>query len=145
MLSPKSRASEQRRTIRKRKRKHLNKKFYNSKEWKATRTAYINWYRQKCFRDIPKGVWYTKNKDRLTMKFHQVSYLLSLDYLPCEICMKLYAVEAYDKVDEGIELDHIEALNPENALISDGFGDPFDFNNLQLLCRRHHSRKSNRG
>jgi len=47
-------------------------------------------------------------------------------------------------MEEGKELDHIEPLNPENALDSAGHGDPFDHDNLQLLCHRHHSKKSQR-
>ena len=85
-----------------------------------------------------------------------VSYLLSLEFLPCEICLKHYAADAYDKVEEGIELDHIQPVNPEDALdrsytcekgpkdFKYKYGDPFAFDNLQLLCKRHHSKKSQR-
>jgi hypothetical protein len=92
----------------------------------------------------------------------QVTYILQLEYLPCEICLKLYCADAYDTVEKGVELDHIEPVNPEDALdrkyflhISEGYGgrtsvefptygDPFSFDNLQLLCRFHHAKKSQR-
>ena len=78
------------------------------------------------------------------MDARQVSYILSLDLLPCESCLRLYINEAYDTVEEGKELDHIESVNSENALKSADYGDPFEFSNLQLLCKRHHAKKSQR-
>ena len=61
---------------------------------------------------------------------------------------------------EGKELDHIIPINPEDALdrvvtpimavksedcyVTYEFGDPLDQNNYQWLCRRHHSKKSQR-
>ena len=74
----------------------------------------------------------------------QVTYIIAHPDLPCEICLKHYIAEAYDTVEKGVELDHIQAVNPDNAIQSDGYGDPFDFNNLQLLCKRHHAKKSQR-
>ena len=78
------------------------------------------------------------------MRANQVLYILSLDFLPCETCLRLYCVDAYDKVEEGKELDHIVPVNSENALESKDHGEPLAFTNLQLLCRRHHAKKSQR-
>jgi len=143
MWSPKSRANKSERK-RQGPRRHLNTKFYTSKAWRETRAAYINAYRHRMIGLVKTGYWITRNGDRLPLTFSQVTKLLSLDYLPCEICLKLYAAGVYETLDEGVELDHIEPVNPENALISEGYGNPFDHNNLQLLCKRHHARKSNR-
>ena len=96
-------------------------------------------YRNKLYGYVKWGRW-----EGMELDMSQVSYLLSLEFLPCEICLKHYAADAYDKVEEGIELDHIEPVNRENALQSEGHGDPFSFDNLQLLCRFHHSKKSQR-
>ena len=142
MISPKSRA-----TPRKRKRvkkEHFNKKFYNSKAWRETRSNYLRALQPRIQREVLKGYLILRNGERLSLQSHQSTYLLSLSFIPCEICLKLYAAEAYSEVMEGIDLDHIEKINPEDALDSDGWGDPFDTNNLQLLCKRHHTRKSNR-
>ena len=116
-------------------------------------------YQYYLYEYISNGIW-----DQMSLKANQVSYILSLGFLPCEICLRLYAADAYDKVEPGKELDHIEPVNPENALnrIVTGatavgsksdiieikhsflYGDPFDFDNLQYLCKRHHAKKSQR-
>jgi 5-methylcytosine-specific restriction endonuclease McrA len=68
-----------------------------------------------------------------------------LSTLPvCEICLRLFLADAYDKVNKGTQLDHIKPVNPDNALQSEGWGHPYDNDNLQLLCSYHHSKKSNR-
>ena len=155
MESPKSRQHKEKTPTMYRSREHKNKKFYNSKAWKDTRKAYLAHYQYKLFSNIPNGKW-----RRMDVGFAQVSYILSLDYLPCEVCLKFYIADAYDKVEPGHELDHIEPVNPENAtdrfrLIKGSnmrggfdydyvFGDPFEFNNLQYLCKRHHAKKSQR-
>jgi len=142
MISPKSRA-----TPRKRKRvkkEHFNKKFYNSKAWRETRSSYLRSLQTRIQREALKGYLTLRNGERLSLQPHQVGYLLSLAFTPCEICLKLYAAEAYSEVMEGEDLDHIEKINPDDALDSAEWGDPFDHNNLQLLCKRHHARKSNR-
>ncbi len=150
MESPKSHKHKEKRVSYKR-REHKNKKFYNSKAWRDTREAYLRHYKARLYKDIPEGKW-----DNLSLKAHQVSYILSLSYLPCETCLRLFCAEAYDKVEEGKELDHIISVNPENATnridvttIEDKdtaylYGHPYDFNNLQLLCRTHHAKKSQR-
>ena len=143
MESPKSRAHKEKKTSYRR-REHKNKKFYNSKAWRDTREAYMKHYQRKLFNYIPLGKW-----DRMDLDGAQVSYLLSLEYLPCETCLKLYCADAYDTVDKGVELDHIDPVNPENAIERTSpkdkiYGDPFSFDNLQLLCKRHHAKKSQR-
>ena len=154
MISPKSRQHKEKRVSYKR-RKHKNKQFYNSKAWRDTREAYLRDYQQKLFKYIPRGAW-----DNVGLDIHQISYILSLGFLPCETCLRLYAAEAYDKVEPGKELDHIEPVNPENALerilisleapyngpitIDYKYGDPLNFDNLQYLCKRHHAKKSQR-
>ena len=138
MLSPKSHQHKERKESYRR-REHKNKKFYNSRAWRETRAAYMRHYRDKLFREIPKGKW----RD-IGLTGHQVSYILSLSWLPCERCLRLYSVDAYDKIDKGVELDHIIPVNNEDALKSKGYGDPFSFDNLQLLCKRHHAKKSQR-
>lgn len=138
MESPKSHAHKEKK-LSYRRREHKNKKFYNSKAWRDTREAYMKHYQQRLFNEIPQGKW-----NGLALTMPQVSYLLALDYLPCETCLKHFAADAYDTVEEGKELDHIDPINRENALQSDQFGDPFAFTNLQLLCKRHHAKKSQR-
>ncbi|HDY66574.1 MAG TPA: HNH endonuclease [Candidatus Scalindua sp.] len=143
MISPQSHKKP--RPPRKRfKRKHLNKKFYNSAAWRQTRVSYIKRYQALLWKNAADGVWRDRNGNQLALESHKALHLLSMDYLPCEICLKLYCANAYDTMEEGKELDHIEPLNPENALDSAGHGDPFDHDNLQLLCHRHHSKKSQR-
>jgi len=124
-------------------RKHLNKKFYNSKAWRDTRKAYITALEHKVWQSAKDRVWNLKGAE-LEMEAEQCNYLFSISFIPCEQCVKLLAVGQYDSVNEGKELDHIDPLNPENALDSKGWGNPFDHDNLQLLCRRHHAIKSNR-
>lgn len=163
MISPKSRQHKEKK-VSYRRREHKNKKFYNSKAWRDNREAYMKYYQGEIFRDIAKYRWRGES-----LKAHQVGYLLSLSFLPCETCLRLYVAEAYKKVSDGKELDHIEPVNPENALdrvqsyeavkttlyssfdtmLDDGeiiskYGDPFSFDNLQLLCKRHHAKKSQR-
>lgn len=135
-------------------RKHLNKKFYNSKAWRDTRIAYLYKLEKKIHEEILHGFW-TVNDNRMEVEVHKVSYILSVN-LPCETCLRHYISDAYNDINEGKELDHIIPLNPENALDTVGYymeddrwqakdyGDPFDFNNLMYLCRRHHAKKSTR-
>ena len=163
MESPKSRAHKEKRASYRR-RKHGNKKFYDSKAWRETREAYMRHYQRRLFNYIPLGKW-----ERMDLDAQQVTYILQLEYLPCEICLKLYCADAYDTVEKGVELDHIKPVNPNDALdrvfigaraikttIVPGlpdriegeleyfYGDPFSFDNLQLLCKRHHAKKSQR-
>lgn len=181
MESPKSRQHKEKR-LSYRRREHKNKRFYNSKAWRDTRDSYMRHYQHALFTHIPEGKW-----EGESMKADQVLYILSLGWLPCEICLRLYVAEAYDKVSEGKELDHIEPVNSEKALERDMYvcdlcshtgginymditaateldpspvvkcpkcggyceyvpiyGDPFSFDNLQLLCKRHHAKKSQR-
>ena len=138
MESPKSRSYKEKKTSYRR-REHKNKKFYGSKAWRETREAYMRHYQRRLFKHIPMGKW-----ERMDLDAQQVTYILQLEYLPCEICLKLYCADAYDTVEKGVELDHIEPVNHDNALLSEGYGDPFSFDNLQLLCKRHHAKKSQR-
>ena len=124
-------------------RKHLNKKFYNSKAWRDTRIAYLTYLKNKVWQSAADHVWTLPNAE-IELTDAQSTYILSLDYIPCETCMKLFALDHRTYVREGKELDHINPLNPENALISKDYGSPFDHNNLQLLCSTHHARKSQR-
>lgn len=127
----------------KQRRKHLNKKFYNSKEWRDTRQNYLLKLQKKVWDDAMDHVWNLPQAD-LELSEAQSLYLLSLDFIPCEQCIKLFAIGQYDYVKPGKELDHIDPLNPENALESKDWGNPFDNENLQFLCRTHHAKKSNR-
>lgn len=124
-------------------RKHLNKKFYNSAQWRSTRESYLTYLQNKVWDEAKMHVW-TLPQAELELNDMQSLYLLSIGFIPCETCVKLFAIGHYNTVNEGIELDHIEPLNPENALESRDWGDPFNRDNLQLLCRKHHARKSNR-
>lgn len=138
MISSKSRQHKEKKTSYRR-REHKNKKFYNSKAWRETREAYFKHYQALLYRDIPEAKWKGQG-----LESHKVSYILALGYLPCEICLKLYCADAYDTVERGVELDHIKPVNREDATQSEGYGDPFSFDNLQLLCRTHHAKKSQR-
>jgi len=142
MWAPKSHNYKSPQKKKYRRREHQNKKFYNSKAWRETRSSYLRSYQTKLYRDVAQGFWITGGH-KFELSPHQQTYILQFTY-PCEICLKLYCAGAYDTIKEGKELDHIEPLNPENALQSDGFGDPFDHDNLQMLCRTHHAKKSQR-
>jgi len=142
MESPKSRRHREKKQSYRR-REHKNKKFYNSKAWKETRNSYIRAYQQKIYSEVTKGYW-TVSGTRLELSPIQQTAILSLPDPPCELCLKLYAVEAYDKMNPGVELDHIEPINRENALESAKHGDPFSHDNLMLLCKNHHAKKSQR-
>ena len=143
MQSPKSRQYEEKKNAPYRRRKHKNKKFYNSKAWKSIRHTYINAYEQKIRDEVSKGYWTTRDGLRMELEPHQISYILVYN-LPCEICLKLYIAGAYTTIEDGKELDHIIPVNNENALLSKGHGNPLDLSNLQLLCYRHHDKKSKR-
>ena len=138
MESAKSRQHREKRDTHVR-RKHSNKQFYNSKAWKDVRKAYLDRYREALYSQVPLGSW-----NGIDISEAQQSYILSLPFLPCETCLRFYCADAYDTVDPGKELDHIKPVNRENAMESKEHGDPFDMNNLQYLCKRHHSKKSQR-
>jgi len=141
MLSPKSHKHKERK-LSYRKREHKNKKFYNSQAWRDTREAYMRYYQLGLFNSIPDGKW-----GEFSLSGKQVMFLLSMitsEWLPCETCLSLYAQKAYDTVEKGVELDHIVPVNRDNAMESEEYGDPFGFRNLQLLCKRHHAKKSQR-
>ena len=161
MDSPKSYKHKEKRVSYKR-REHKNKKFYNSKAWRETRDAYMRHYLNRLYIEIPMGKWKGMEIDN-----YKLTYLMSrinIDFLPCETCLKLFIADAYEDVEKGVELDHIQPVNPEDALnreyecvvtgITKGgnsygeyafkYGDPFSFNNLQLLCKTHHAKKSQR-
>ena len=121
------------------KRKHLNKAFYNSRAWINTRKSFLQHYQNDVWIQVNKGIY-----NGLIILISKQSYILSLPYIPCKRCLSLYIVGAYDEIREGKEVDHIEPLNPAEAIDSEGFGDPFSFDNLQPLCPRHHAKKSNR-
>ena len=110
-----------------------NRKFYNSKAWKDFRISYINKLTDKQYNDILNS----------NIKENRKSYLLSMVPV-CEICYRLYKADAYDKVNKGCPLDHIDPVNPEDAIRSKGWGEPLDENNVQLLCDYHHNKKSGR-
>ena len=166
MDSPKSYKHKEKRVSYKR-REHKNKKFYNSTAWRETRDAYMRHYQARLFREIPMGKWAQMDIDN-----YKLTYLMSKinkDFLPCETCLKLFIADAYEDVEKGVELDHIQPVNPKNALnriltgaeaietkivpglpdeievkLNYFYGDPFSFDNLQLLCKTHHAKKSQR-
>lgn len=139
MYSAKSHAHKEKRQGGHFRREHKNKAFYNSTAWKSVRLAYIKTYQELIDTEIPTGKWQGIDIDQW-----KVSYILQLDSLPCEICLKLFVSDAYDEVDAAYELDHIVPVNPDNALEREGYGEPFSFDNLQYICKRHHSKKSQR-
>jgi len=122
---------------------HHNKKFYNSKAWKDTRKGYINALQHKLWQEALQNKWSLTSAD-LELTDYQKAYLMSLDFVPCERCIRMYAIGAYSAVVPGVDLDHIDPINPDNALDSQGWGNPFDHDNLQLLCKKHHSKKTGR-
>ena len=124
-------------------RKHLNKRFYNSKAWRDTRKAYILNLRNKVWNECRENKIVLRGAT-LEITTYQAAYIMSLDYPICEQCLKMFSIGVYDTIREGKELDHIYPLNPEDALDSKEWGDPFNQDNLQLLCRPHHAKKSNR-
>ena len=127
----------------KQERKHANNAFYNSKAWRDTRKLYLVRLKERVWQSAIDHVWNLPMAE-LELSDTQSAYLLSLDFIPCEQCVKLFCLDEYDTVREGKELDHIDPLNPLNALDSRDWGSPFDHDNLQFLCHTHHSKKSNR-
>lgn len=107
-------------------RKHYNSAFYTSKQWRSFRQGYIN-------RLIEKQAAMTAD-------------LEVLNKLPvCESCLRhRLAIPDYP-IFEGRELDHINPINPDDAYDESGrWGKAFDENNVQLLCSKHHAKKSAR-
>lgn len=113
-------------------RTHTNSKFYNSAAWRRSRKTYIENLTQYQWNVITK----LETEDKM--------YLL--DKVPiCERCLDLYLLGAYNTVETAKELDHINPINPDNALDTKGkYGNPIDQDNYQYLCPTHHSKKSNR-
>ena len=112
-------------------RTHTNAKFYTSTAWRGLRKQYLAKLSEKQLTMIQSS------------DTHRIGYLI--DMIPiCETCLRLFMADAYDTVTRGHELDHIEPINPDNALDSDRFGQPLDESNLQFLCTRHHAKKSQR-
>lgn len=62
----------------------------------------------------------------------------------CEKCLALYKSgrRKPEQLFPGKPVDHIDPVNPENPMVAEGFGEPLDINNLQLLCNSHHSKKT---
>lgn len=131
MLSPKSnipkpeRKPQQGRT-------HTNAKFYTSAAYRRLRKQYLS-----------KLSDYQVELIQTEATPEQILYLL--DNVPiCETCLRLFLADAYDTVTRGHELDHIQPINPDDALKDEGYGKPLDETNLQFLCTRHHAKKSQR-
>jgi len=134
MISPQSnKKREPRQFKRTRKHTHKNNKFYSGAAWRNLRSLYITKLTNHQYDAIPL----------ISALDHRKAYLI--DNVPiCETCYRLYIHGAYDKVNKGEELDHIDPINPDGALQSEGWGEPLDQDNLQLLCRGHHSKKTTR-
>jgi hypothetical protein len=116
-------------------RKHLNKKFYTSYKWRKHRQSYITQLQHK------------QTEDALNSNLPEPYILDIVNHLPvCENCLDRFIKQFQPGLNEGTELDHIKPINPENALdTQDGkYGEPLDFNNNQLLCKRCHAEKSGR-
>lgn len=113
-------------------RTHTNAKFYSSTAWRGLRKQYLAELSDKQLTIITTEVEIPKQ-------------LYLIDKIPiCETCLRLFMADAYDTVTKGHELDHIQPINPLNALDSKWFGAPLDKSNLQFLCTRHHAKKSQR-
>ncbi len=69
---------------------------------------------------------------------------MSIEFIPCEQCVKMFALDVKPSVKPGRDVDHIDPLNPNNAIDSKDWGDPFNEDNLQYLCTSHHTKKTNR-
>ena len=114
--------------------------FYTRAAWRRTRKAYIQEYIQMLRDEVPKG-YVTIKQARLPLEPYQQTKILSM-FAPCEKCVKMYVIGAQYDMSEGEQVDHIDPINPDNPLESDGWGNPFDRDNLQLLCHRHHAKKT---
>lgn len=115
-------------------RKHTNKKFYNSKSWRSLRIVYID-------------TLIEEQRNRIIETFPAKQQLSLLNDIPlCERCLDLLDVHGEYNVKRGKELDHIKPINPVNALdtCNGVYGEPLSINNLQLLCPEHHAKKSAR-
>jgi hypothetical protein len=112
-----------------------NHKFYNSRTWRAFRKAIITKIGNKQYNEIGSSNLDTEKK------------LYLLDNVPvCKKCYEMYINDWRDTVRVGTDLDHIQPVNPENALnTEDGkWGNPLDEGNVQLLCKKHHTIKTQR-
>jgi len=142
MISPKSRHKPPKREFQPV--EHTNKPFYNLKRWKDTRKVYKQNYQDKIFKEVPNGYWIDRLGRKRKVSVRQQTFILSKG-LVCEKCMRLYLADAREEneVFEGFILDHIDPVNPDNALDTMGgiYGDPFSFDNFQLLCRKCDNKK----
>jgi len=115
------------------KRKHLNQKFYESNRWRRKfKPRYIEQLRYNQYQ-------LAENAD-----IHATRKLEIINHIPvCEQCLDRYMKEFQPGLNQGKELDHIKPVNPTNALDTQGkYGEPFDTDNVQLLCVRCHAEKS---
>jgi 5-methylcytosine-specific restriction endonuclease McrA len=115
--------------------------FYTRPAWRNTRAAYIQNYIQTIQTEVPQG-YITIKTGRYELEPHQITRILSINK-PCEKCLQMYCIDDTREINEGTQLDHIDPVNPDNPLDTAGkWGDPMNWDNLQLLCARHHSRKT---
>ena len=113
-----------------------NSKWYKRSAWRRFRLAVIRNISDKQYNEIG-------NNNQLTTE--QKLYLL--DNVPvCKKCYEMYINGWRDTVRVGTDLDHIQPVNPDNALnTEDGkWGNPLDDDNVQLLCKKHHTIKTER-
>jgi hypothetical protein len=115
--------------------------FYSRALWRTNRQSYINNWIQTIRDQVPQG-YITIKSERYELEPYQQTKILSMNQ-PCEKCIQMYCFDDTRNISEGRELDHINPVNPDNPLDDQGkWGDPMDWNNLQLLCHTHHSRKT---
>ena len=114
-----------------RERDHKNINFYNSAPWKKFRAAYINQLTSSQYDYLEAS------------NLEDVTDLLQVVPI-CEKCLKNHVSGGKKGVKRGNTLDHIDPINPDSALDSEGWGAPLDKENVQLLCPRHHNAKSSR-
>lgn len=107
--------------------------FYKTKPWRKLRIKYI---------ELVK----TQQYEFIEIVDPADAIILERKIPICEKCFSLYKSSRRkpEELFPGKPVDHIDPVNPENPLDSEGFGEPLSIENLQLLCNSHHSKKTQR-
>jgi len=105
--------------------------FYKNRPWRNLRTKYIELLTQQ-------------QMDFIETIPESDAIILEPKIPICERCLSLYKSQRRkpDQLLSGKPLDHIDPVNPENPMDSEGFGDPLSMENVQLLCHSHHHKKT---
>lgn len=110
-----------------------NRDLYNSHSWRKFRAARLEEIAEQQLQLLR------------TSGLPDVVRLNLYDMVPlCTVCLRLVLAGAYEKAERGDTLDHIKPVNPDNFrdTAKGYFGEAFDPDNVQPMCKRHHGKKS---